>query len=73
MDLRLIIAAALKANAVSLIMVHNHPSGNSKPSQADIQITAKVKEAGILLDITLLDHIVITPEKYHSFADQGAL
>lgn len=72
-DLRMIFAAALKANAVSLIMVHNHPSGQTRPSEADKQITRKVKEAGSILDIKLLDHLIITPESYYSFADEGAL
>ncbi|EJG03158.1 JAB domain-containing protein [Flavobacterium sp. F52] len=71
-DLRLIFAAALKANAVSLIMVHNHPSGQTKPSEADKQITRKVREAGSILDVKLLDHLIITPETYYSFADEGA-
>lgn len=71
-DLRLIFAAAIKANAVSLIMIHNHPSGQVKPSEADKQITRKVKEAGRIMDITLLDHLIITPETYYSFADEGA-
>ncbi|KAF2508713.1 JAB domain-containing protein [Flavobacterium zhairuonense] len=72
-DLRLIFAAAIKANAVSLIMIHNHPSGQVKPSDADKQITNKVKEAGRIMDITLLDHLIITPETYYSFIDDGAL
>ncbi|CAA9200974.1 JAB domain-containing protein [Flavobacterium collinsii] len=72
-DLRLIFAAALKANAVSLIMIHNHPSGQVKPSEADKQITRKVREAGGILNITLLDHLIITPETYYSFVDEGAL
>lgn len=72
-DIRLIFAAALKANAVSLIMVHNHPSGQIKPSEADKQITRKVREAGSILEIKLLDHLIITPETYYSFADEGAL
>lgn len=72
-DLRLIFAAALKANAVALIMIHNHPSGQIKPSEADKQITRKVKEAGSILNITLLDHLIITPETYYSFVDEGAL
>ena len=71
-DLRLIFAAALKANAVSLIMIHNHPSGQIRPSEADKQITRKVREAGSILNITLLDHLIITPETYYSFADDGA-
>jgi len=72
-DVRLIFSAALKANATALIMIHNHPSGQLKASEADIQITWKVKETGKLLDITLLDSLIITPESYHSFADGGAL
>jgi DNA repair protein RadC len=72
-DLRMIFAATLKASAVSFIMIHNHPSGQVKPSEADKQITSKVKEAGRILDITLLDHLIITPETYYSFVDDGAL
>jgi DNA repair protein RadC len=72
-DLRLIFSAALKANATSLIMIHNHPSGNLTASEADKQITRKVREAGKLLDISLLDSMIITPESYYSFADDGAL
>jgi len=71
-DLRLIFAAAIKANAVSLIMIHNHPSGQVKPSDADKQITNKVREAGNIIDVKLLDHLIITPETYYSFADEGA-
>jgi DNA repair protein RadC len=72
-DLRMIFAAALKANAVSLIMIHNHPSGQVKPSEADKHITNKVKEAGCIIDVKLLDHLIITPETYYSFVDDGAL
>lgn len=72
-DIRLIFSSALKANATSLIMIHNHPSGNLTASEADKQITRKVKEAGRLLDITLLDSLIITTESYYSFADEGAL
>ena len=72
-DLRLIFSAALKTNVTSLMMIHNHPSGNLTASEADKQITRKVKEAGRLLDITLLDSLIITPESYYSFADEGAL
>jgi DNA repair protein RadC len=72
-DLRLIFSAALKANATSLIMIHNHPSGNLTASDADKQITQKVKEAGKLLDITLLDSLIITTKSYYSFADESAL
>jgi len=72
-DLRLIFSAALKANATCLMMVHNHPSGRTIASEADKQITRKVREAGKLLDITLIDSLIITPEQYYSFADDGAL
>ncbi|MFD2939695.1 JAB domain-containing protein [Flavobacterium notoginsengisoli] len=72
-DIRLIFSSALKANATSLMMIHNHPSGNLTASEADKQITRKVKEAGRLLDITLLDSLIITTESYYSFADEGAL
>jgi DNA repair protein RadC len=71
-DLRMIFAAAIKSNAVSLIMIHNHPSGQVKPSEADKQITRKVTEAGKLLDIAILDHLIIAPDTYYSFADEGA-
>jgi DNA repair protein RadC len=72
-DLRLIFSAALKANATALIMIHNHPSGKLIASEADKTITQKVKAAGILLDISILDHLIITQESYFSFADDGIL
>ena len=72
-DPRLVFAAALKINAVSLILCHNHPSGNLKPSIADEQLTQKIKGAGQLLDIKVLDHLILTPYGYYSFADEGIL
>lgn len=54
-------------------MAHNHPSGNLKPSQSDIDLTRKVKEAGKLLDIQLLDHLILTVEGYYSFSDEGLI
>ena len=72
-DVRLIFAAALKSNASGIIMAHNHPSGNLTASQADRDITRKVVQAGHLLDIPVLDHVIITTEGYYSFADEGAL
>ena len=72
-DVRLIFAAALKANASGIIIAHNHPSGTLAASQADRDITKKVKEAGRILEIPLLDHLIITTEGYYSFADQGIL
>ncbi|MFD0701932.1 JAB domain-containing protein [Myroides pelagicus] len=72
-DLRLIFAALLKAKATAFILVHNHPSGKLQPSDADRQITQKIKQASQILDIALLDHLIITSEGYYSFADQGVL
>ncbi|MDM1525558.1 JAB domain-containing protein [Myroides odoratimimus] len=72
-DLRIIFSALLKANATAFIIVHNHPSGKLAPSDADRQITRKIKEASKMLDITLLDHLIITQESYYSFADEGIL
>lgn len=72
-DLRMIFSAALKANATNIMIAHNHPSGNKIPSEADKHMTAKIRKAGELLDIKLLDHLIITSETYYSFADEGAL
>ncbi|MBX2914772.1 MAG: JAB domain-containing protein [Cyclobacteriaceae bacterium] len=72
-DPKLIFVAALKAGATSLILSHNHPSGNLTPSHADIELTKKIKEGGRLLEIQVLDHIIITSESYYSFADEGLL
>src|SRR5450759_821859 len=75
MDVRMIYQYAIKGNACGIIICHNHPSGNSNPSESDLKITQKIKEAGNLLDIQLLDHIIITPERdlFRSFADEGQL
>ncbi|MCB0396838.1 MAG: JAB domain-containing protein [Flavobacteriales bacterium] len=72
-DIRLIYAAALKSLAVAIIIAHNHPSGNLNPSQSDRILTRRIKEAGEVLDIRLLDHIILTKETYYSFADNGDL
>lgn len=72
-DPKLIFAAALKAAASGIIMAHNHPSGNLQPSQADIDLTRKMKEGGKFLEISVLDHIIITSDTYFSFADEGYL
>ena len=65
----------LKIAATSFMLAHNHPSGNLKPSQADIEFTNKKKEAGKLVDIHLLDHLIISPleRDYYSFANEGLL
>lgn len=72
-DLRLLFSTAIKSFATSIIISHNHPSGNLKPSEADKHITNKIKEAGKLLDIRLLDHIILTDESYFSFADDALI
>lgn len=73
-DPKIIFQGALKAHASGIILAHNHPSGNSTASQADIDLTRKVKEAGKFLEIALLDHIIILPgTEYFSFADEGLL
>ena len=69
-DPKVIFGAALKAGASSLILAHNHPSGNLKPSKADISLTHKLISAGSFLDISVFDHIIITAEGYLSFADE---
>lgn len=69
-DPKIIFSVALKSLASSIILVHNHPSSNLKPSAADIKITKQLKEAGKLLDIQVLDHLIITAESYFSFADE---
>jgi DNA repair protein RadC len=73
-DVRLIFQGALKTNASGIIVCHNHPSGNAYPSESDKKITQKIKEAGNLMDIQLLDHLIILPvEGYYSFADDGVI
>jgi len=72
-DIRIVFKTALDHFATGIIISHNHPSGNLKPSQEDIQITKKIKEAGNLMNIQLLDHLIITQNSYLSFADEGLL
>ncbi len=72
-DPRLILAVAIKSLAVSIILSHNHPSGNLKPSRADEEMTQKIKVAASYHDIRVIDHIIITSEGYYSFADEGLL
>ena len=72
-DPKLIFSAALKACASSIILSHNHPSGNLKPSQADISLTQKLRTAGSFLDIDVLDHIILTSEGYISFVEEGLM
>ena len=73
-DPRIIFQYALKANAAQIILAHNHPSGNIKPSDADRAITKKIKEGAKQLDIIVLDHIILTGDgEYYSFAEEGDL
>lgn len=72
-DPKIIFQTALKASASSIILSHNHPSGNTKPSETDIRLTQKIKKAGSFLDLPVLDHVIYTPDAYFSFADEGML
>lgn len=72
-DPKSIFQVALLTNASALILAHNHPSGNLKTSEADVKITTKVKNAGEMLDIAVLDHLILTGDSYFSFADEGIL
>ena len=73
-DLRILFGTALKAMASSIVIAHNHPSNNLQPSDADLDLTKKIKEAGKLLDINLLDRLILgTDDNYVSFAHEGWL
>lgn len=72
-DIKIILATAMKSLSTSIILAHNHPSGNTKPSDADIKLTQSMKEAAKFADITVLDHLIITRDGYYSFADEGLL
>ena len=72
-DVRLLFAVDLKCNACGIIVSHNHPSGNTKPSDADISLTKKIKKCSLLLDITLIDHLIITKVAFYSFSNEGML
>ena len=72
-DIRILLSVALKTMATSIIISHNHPTGVFKPSQADILLTEKIREAAKLLDIELLDHLIVSSEGYYSFAQEGKI
>lgn len=72
-DIKLLVSLALHCLASFVIVAHNHPSGNTKPSQQDIKMTEKVKEALALIDIKLLDHFIITSDAFLSFSNEGYL
>lgn len=72
-DSKLVFSTALKAHASAIIVAHNHPSGELIPSEDDIYLTKKLKQAGELLDILIMDHIILTADDYYSFADYKIL
>ena len=72
-DPKVIFMAAIKSAASGIVLAHNHPSANLKPSQADINLTRKLKSGGDLLDLAVLDHLIISSEGFYSFADEGLL
>lgn len=72
-DAKLIFKAAIEGNATHIVVSHNHPSGNLKPSQSDISLTQNLIKAGKVMDISVLDHIIIAGNSYFSFADEGLM
>lgn len=72
-DPKVVFAIALKAKASSIILCHNHPSGNINASLIDTQVTTKLKQGGRLLDIDVSDHLIITNDGYYSYADEGLM
>ena len=72
-DAKIIFKEAMQLLASAVILCHNHPSGNLKPSDADIQLTKKMKEIGNLVDVPVLDHLIITDKSYFSFGDEGLI
>lgn len=72
-DIRLIIRKLVEVNATCFVAVHNHPSGNARPSGADNQLTERLKNAGNLLDIRIIDHVIVTYGGYYSYNDEGLL
>ena len=72
-DIRLILKNAIQCNASGMILAHNHPSGNNRPSSADDNFTKKIKEASRLMDIRVLDHLIICEESFFSYADEGKI
>ena len=73
-DLRILFSLALKTLSSAIIISHNHPSGNLKPSHHDFKLTEKIRDAGLILDVKLLDHIIVSPTfAYFSFLDEGRL
>lgn len=72
-DVRIVLQAALLCNASGIIVAHNHPSGNLNPSSSDIKMTTQIKEACKVMNMTLLDHVILTSDSHYSFADDGMI
>ncbi|MFN5417630.1 MAG: RadC family protein [Flavobacteriia bacterium] len=72
-DNRILFKEAIECLATGIILVHNHPSGQLRPSEQDIKLTKKIQQIGELMEIVVMDHIIVTPEYYYSFADNGLL
>jgi DNA repair protein RadC len=72
-DVKMLFKTAIELNSSGIIAVHNHPSGSLQPSKEDLKLTQKIKEAGLILDIKLMDHLIISDRGYYSFADHGTL
>lgn len=72
-DIKIVAKSAVNHLASAIIIAHNHPSGNLKPSSADIDLTQKIKSALSLFDIQLLDHLIVSESQYYSFADEGKI
>jgi len=72
-DAKIIFSIALKCHACGIMMAHNHPSGNTTPSVQDVDLTKKLISGGKLLEICVLDHLILTSEKFLSFADEGLI
>lgn len=72
-DVRVIFRELIQMNATALIAVHNHPSGNLQPSRQDKELTKKIAQAGQIMSIRLMDHVIITADAYYSFNDEGLL
>ena len=72
-DPKIVFSIALKGLASSIVISHSHPSGNLKPSDQDIALTKQLKQAGVLLEIPVLDHLILSADGYYSFADEGMI
>jgi len=72
-DAKVIFKKALECHAAAIILAHNHPSGNLKPSDADLQLTKNIQQAGKVMEINVLDHLILSEQGYYSFADEGKM